>query len=52
MSANNGNRVLSRMGARELTQEETRAIVGNGVNTRASQTPTGTPTSPDTHFDQ
>ena len=51
MSINKDGRVLSRMGAHELTAEETRAIVGNGVSTRASQTPTGSPTNPDTHFD-
>lgn len=51
MQNSNDHRVLSRMGARELTAEEMQWIVGGGHNTRASQTPTGTPTSPDENFD-
>jgi hypothetical protein len=45
------DRVLSRTGARELTEEEMKKISGSGHNTRASQTPTGTVSSPDENFD-
>ena len=52
MSRNQNERVLSRVGARELTAQEMEKIYGSGGNnTRASQTPTGTPSSPDENFD-
>lgn len=52
MSNNNDDRVLSRLGARDLTAEETKRITGsNHINTHASHVPTGTPVSPDVGFD-
>jgi len=47
-------RVLIRRGAYELTKEETEKIVGNGngLNTLASQTGTGTIGHYDDDFDQ
>ncbi|HEY6348244.1 MAG TPA: hypothetical protein VI636_02430 [Candidatus Angelobacter sp.] len=51
MPSNNGNRVLSRMGARELAGNEMQWITGGGHNTRASQVLTGTPGNPDENFD-
>jgi hypothetical protein len=50
MSNNNENRVLSRMGARQLTQNEVEQIAGGGF-TRASLTGTNTIQSPDTDMD-
>ena len=44
------NRVLSRMGAREIKEDELNRISG-GRNTRASQIVTGTSSDPDTGFD-
>ncbi len=44
------NRVLSRMGAREVREDELNKIAG-GRNTRASQIVTGTSSDPDTGFD-
>lgn len=53
MSYNHETRVLTRIGARELTQEELDKILGSCCHfTHASQTPTGTPTSPDENYDQ
>jgi hypothetical protein len=49
------NRVLNRRGAREVTDEEIRRIVGNGgalVPTRLTDFMTGTPSSPDHTFDE
>lgn len=50
MSNNNENRVLSRMGARQLTSNELEQITGAGF-TRASLTGTNTMSSPDTDMD-
>ncbi|HLJ28164.1 MAG TPA: hypothetical protein VKY85_15740 [Candidatus Angelobacter sp.] len=54
MSNNKDRRVLNRMGAHELTQEEMEKITGNGnnLNTFASNTGTLPLTHPDTDFDQ
>ena len=48
------NRVLNRIGAHELTQEETDKIIGSGnnLNTFASNTGTLPITNPDCDFDQ
>lgn len=53
MSNSNDHRVLNRMGAHELTQEEMDKIVGSGgnLNTFASNTGTG-PMGGDSDFDQ
>lgn len=52
MANDNTNRVINRMGARELTAEETAKITGSShINTHASHVPTGTPVSPDVGFD-
>lgn len=45
------NRVLIRMGARQLTENELNKITGGGHNTRASQFPTGSTSDPDVGFD-
>jgi hypothetical protein len=50
MSNNNENRVLSRMGARQLTQSEIEKVAGGGI-TRASLTGTNAMPSPDTDMD-
>ena len=50
MSRIQETRVLNRIGARELAQDELDKIIGSR-NTRASLTPTGTPSSPDENFD-
>ena len=50
MSNNNENRVLSRMGAHQLTSDELDQIQGAGF-TRASLTGTNTMHSPDTDMD-
>ena len=47
---NNENRVLSRMGARQLTSDEVEQIAGGGI-TRASLTGTNMMHSPDTDMD-
>lgn len=54
MSEVNDSRVLSRRGAREVSDEEIKRIVGNGasVPTRLTEFVTGTPSSPDAHFDE
>ena len=47
------NRILSRIGARELSQDELEKILGTGkCCTRATLIPTGTPAAPDENFDQ
>jgi len=51
MSQENTNRVLNRMGARQLTQKEMEQIAGGGRNTHASLTMTGTASNPDTGMD-
>jgi len=52
MSNNHENRVLTRMGARQLTSDELEQITGaGGPFTRASLTGTGTPQSPDSDMD-
>ncbi len=50
--SNNDVRVLNRMGARELTPDESQKIAGGIVPTVATALPTGTVHSPDTHLDQ
>ena len=44
-------RVLSRLGAVELTVEETHKVAGASVFTRASRIVTGTASNPDVSFD-
>jgi len=51
MSNNNENRVLSRMGARQLTQNEVEQVAG-GKLTFASVLITGPVNNPDDTFDQ
>lgn len=52
MPNNKDDRVLSRLGARELTSDEMNRIIGSGdKNTRASLILTGTPSNPDENFD-
>ena len=51
MSNNNENRVLSRMGARQLTQNEVERVAG-GKFTFATAMITGTTNNPDDTFDQ
>ena len=51
MSNNNDNRVLSRMGARQLTQNEVEEVAG-GKLTFASVLVTGPVNNPDDSFDQ
>jgi hypothetical protein len=48
------SRVLNRIGAHELTQEQTDKVMGNGgnLNTFASCTGTGSIKNPDYDFDQ
>ena len=50
MSKNNDNRVLCRVGARQLTQNEMEQVAGAGF-TRASLTGTNTMHNPDTDMD-
>jgi hypothetical protein len=50
MSNHNDNRVLCRVGARQLTQNEVEQVAGGGI-TRASLTGTNTMSSPDTDMD-
>ena len=50
MSNNNDNRVLSRIGARQLKSDELEQITGAGF-TRASLTGTNTMHNPDTDMD-
>jgi len=49
--SNNSNRVLTRMGARTITENEIQEITG-GANTVATALPTGTASHPDTMLDQ
>lgn len=49
--SNKNNRVLDRMGAHELTPEETQKVVGSHISTRLSRIITGSASSPDTTFD-
>jgi len=51
MSNNNDNRVLSRMGARQLTQSEVELVAGSKL-TFASVLVTGPVNNPDDTFDQ
>lgn len=52
MSNDNDQRVLGRVGARQLTKKETEQIAGSGGgNTRASLTLTGPASNPDTGMD-
>lgn len=48
------NRVLNRKGAREVTADEVKRIVGNGANigTRLTDFMTGTASHPDHVFDE
>jgi hypothetical protein len=50
MSNNSDNRVIGRIGARQLTADELEQIAGGGF-TRASLTGTNTVSSPDTDMD-
>ncbi len=50
--SNQNNRVLNRMGARQLTQDEVEQITGARTSTVATALPTGTVSSPDTMLDQ
>lgn len=50
--SNNQNRVLSRMGARQLTKDEVERITGgDGPFTHASHVPTSPVSNPDVGFD-
>jgi hypothetical protein len=52
MSNENKGRVLNRMGARQLTEQEMEQITGAGGGfTHASRTATGGVSSPDTDMD-
>jgi hypothetical protein len=51
VSNNQENRVLSRRGARELTQEEVQGVTGGIVPTLASVTFTGPLSHPDDRLD-
>lgn len=50
--SNNENRVLLRMGAHELTQEETEKVTGTGSNLNTFASVTGTAMGKDDDFDQ
>jgi hypothetical protein len=52
MSNQNNNRVISRMGARQLTPDEMEQIAAGRTSTVATALPTGTVSSPDTMLDQ
>jgi hypothetical protein len=52
MSNENNNRVLSRMGARQLTQEEIDKIGGGFVPTRLTVFLTGSVANPDRNVDE
>ena len=52
MTNSNHNRVLLRMGAHELTQEEMDKIVGAGSNMNTFASVTGTAMGKDDDFDQ
>ena len=51
MSNGNRKRVLSRVGAVELSLEETEKVAGSSIFTRATRIVTGTAHSPDVTFD-
>ena len=51
MSNDSRKRVLSRLGALELTPEETEKVVGSHISTRASRIMTGTASNPDVELD-
>jgi hypothetical protein len=51
MSNNSAKRVLNRLGALELTPEETEKVVGSHISTRLSRIVTGTGTNSDVTFD-
>lgn len=52
MSTQNNNRVISRIGARQLTPSEVEQITGARTITVATALPTGTLNHPDTMLDQ
>lgn len=52
MSNENNKRVLTRMGARQLTQNEIEQIAGSRLNTLATALPTNPISHPDTMLDQ
>lgn len=52
MSNKNSNRVITRMGARQLTQNEIEQITGSRLNTVATALPTSPISHPDTMLDQ
>jgi hypothetical protein len=49
--SNDNNRVLSRMGARQLTQNELDGIAGGVISTRLSVLVTGPASNPDHSLD-
>jgi len=51
MSSNDNNRVLSRMGARKVSQSELDEISGGFIPTRLTALVTGTSSNPDHSFD-
>lgn len=51
MSNDSRNRVLNRLGALELTPEETEKVAGSHISTRLSRIVTGTASNPDVTFD-
>jgi hypothetical protein len=51
MSKKDNNRVLTRMGARKLSQEELDGVSGGLIPTRLSTLVTGTSSNPDQSFD-
>jgi hypothetical protein len=51
MSNDGRKRVLNRLGALELTPEETEKVVGAHISTRLSRIVTGTASGPDVTFD-
>ncbi|HKV91144.1 MAG TPA: hypothetical protein VJW20_01200 [Candidatus Angelobacter sp.] len=52
MSTQNNNRVISRLGARQLTQNEIDQIAAGRLITVATALPTGPLSHPDTMLDQ
>ncbi|MGB9122057.1 MAG: hypothetical protein WCE73_15660 [Candidatus Angelobacter sp.] len=51
MSNKDNNRVLTRIGARKLSQEELGGVSGGLIPTRLSTLVTGTSSNPDQSFD-
>jgi hypothetical protein len=51
MSTDSRKRVLNRLGALELTPEETEKVVGSDIATRLSRIVTGTASHSDVSFD-